>query len=66
MSWFANLIRNNKFYIRAFEKNGNKAIPEARLPPMMGGSFAFAAGMFTFGWYVAVYLVKDLLSQTIS
>ncbi|KAG9244730.1 major facilitator superfamily domain-containing protein [Calycina marina] len=43
-------ILNNKFYIRAFEKNDNKPLPEARLPPMMGGSFSFAAGLFIFGW----------------
>lgn len=48
--FITNSARNNKFYIRAFEANGNKPVPEARLPPMMGGSFIFAAGMFMFGW----------------
>lgn len=43
-------ILNNKFYIRRFEKNNNKAVPEARLPPMMVGSVFFAAGLFIFGW----------------
>jgi hypothetical protein len=42
--------RNNKFYTQKFEKNGNKAVPEARLPPMMIGSILFAAGLFIFGW----------------
>jgi hypothetical protein len=32
------------------ERNGNKAVPEARLPPMMLGSLFFAAGLFIFGW----------------
>ncbi|PSS23314.1 hypothetical protein M430DRAFT_136118 [Amorphotheca resinae ATCC 22711] len=43
-------VLNNKFYIQKFEKNGNKAVPEARLPPMMIGSVFFAAGLFIFGW----------------
>jgi hypothetical protein len=44
------ITSNNKFYIRKFEKNGDKAVPEARLPPMMIGSIFFAAGLFIFGW----------------
>lgn len=44
------IISNNKFYIRKFETNGNKAVSEARLPPMMIGSIFFAAGLFIFGW----------------
>jgi hypothetical protein len=43
-------IYNNGFYIRRFKANGNKAVPEARLPPMMVGSFFFAGGLFIFGW----------------
>lgn len=43
-------ILNNTFYTRRFKANGNKAVPEARLPPMMVGSVFFAAGMFIFGW----------------
>ncbi|MCJ1335665.1 hypothetical protein MMC09_000938 [Bachmanniomyces sp. S44760] len=45
----ANLL-NQKFYIKRFEANDNKAVPEARLPPMMIGSVFFAAGLFIFGW----------------
>lgn len=45
----ADITSNNSFYIRQFEKV-NKAVPEARLPPMMGGSIFFAAGLFIFGW----------------
>jgi hypothetical protein len=33
-----------------FQKNGSRAVPEARLPPMMVGSLFFAAGLFIFGW----------------
>ncbi|KZF25582.1 putative MFS multidrug transporter [Xylona heveae TC161] len=43
-------IFNNRFYVRAFEANGNRAVPEARLPPMMFGSVFFSAGLFVFGW----------------
>jgi hypothetical protein len=43
-------IFNNKFYIQKFEANGNKPVPEARLYPMMAGSFFFAGGLFLFGW----------------
>lgn len=41
---------NNSFYIKKFEANGNRAVPEARLPPMMIGSIFFAVGLFIFGW----------------
>ncbi|RQM05778.1 hypothetical protein DH86_00004153, partial [Scytalidium sp. 3C] len=37
-------IFNNKYYFNQFKANGNKPVPEARLPPMMLGGFAFAAG----------------------
>ncbi|KAJ5115661.1 hypothetical protein N7456_000009 [Penicillium angulare] len=43
-------ILNQKFYLKKFRENGNKAVPEARLPPMMLGSVFFAAGMFILGW----------------
>ncbi|KAH7323934.1 major facilitator superfamily domain-containing protein [Rhexocercosporidium sp. MPI-PUGE-AT-0058] len=43
-------ISNNKFYIRRFEANDNKPVPEARLPPMMLGSLFFTTGLFLFGW----------------
>lgn len=43
-------VYNNRFYIRKFKANGNKAVPEARLPPMMIGSVFFAGGLFLFGW----------------
>ena len=43
-------ILNQRYYNRRFAANGNKAVPEARLPPMMAGSVVFAGGMFLFGW----------------
>lgn len=42
-------IYNNKYYFKQFKANGNKAVPEARLPPMMIGGFTFTAGLFVFG-----------------
>jgi MFS transporter, DHA1 family, multidrug resistance protein len=42
-------IYNNKYYFKTFKANGNKPVPEARLPPMMIGGFAFTAGLFIFG-----------------
>jgi multidrug resistance protein len=41
---------NQKYYIKHFRANGNRAVPEARLPPMMIGSVVFAAGLFIFAW----------------
>jgi MFS family permease len=43
-------ISNQKFYYKRFVANNHRAVPEARLPPMMAGSIMFAAGMFIFGW----------------
>jgi MFS family permease len=34
---------------QALEREGH-VVPEARLPPMMVGAFAFPAGLFWFGW----------------
>ncbi|RAH42142.1 MFS transporter [Aspergillus brunneoviolaceus CBS 621.78] len=41
---------NQRFYVRRFKANGNRPVPEARLPPMMLGSVFFAGGLFLFGW----------------
>lgn len=46
---FINLY-NQRFYIRRFKANNYRAVPEARLPPMMIGSILFASGLFIFGW----------------
>lgn len=43
-------LYNQGFYVKRYEANHNRAVPEARLPPMMVGSFFFAAGLFIFGW----------------
>ncbi|KAF4335197.1 major facilitator superfamily transporter [Fusarium beomiforme] len=43
-------IFNNIYYGKKLVANHFKPVPEARLPPMMGGGFAFSAGLFLFGW----------------
>ncbi|THY13926.1 MFS general substrate transporter [Aureobasidium pullulans] len=45
-----NIYNNNTYYSRCFVKNNYKPLPEARLPPMMLGSFTFTAGLFIFAW----------------
>ena len=42
-------IYNNKYYFKRFKENGNRSVPEARLPPMMIGGILFAGGLFLFG-----------------
>lgn len=42
-------VYNNKYYFQRFTQNGNRAVPEARLPPMMIGGVAFAGGLFLLG-----------------
>lgn len=44
------IIFFEKRYNAAMDKNGGKPVPEERLPPMMVGSFFFAAGLFWLGW----------------
>jgi len=46
-------ILNQKSYLKAFHANHDKAVPEARLPPMMYGSVFFASGLFVFAWTAA-------------
>lgn len=41
---------NGKVYSRAVDANGGKAVPEARLYPMMIGSSFMVAGLFVFAW----------------
>ncbi|KAI0115701.1 MFS multidrug transporter-like protein [Nemania sp. FL0031] len=45
-----NIYNNAVYYVSRLVANHYKPVPEARLPPMMVGSFAFAAGLFLFGW----------------
>ena len=42
-------ILNNIYYGKKLVANHFKPVPEARLPPMMMGGFAFSAGLFLFG-----------------
>jgi len=46
---FINLA-NQPAYIRAVEKNKGRAVPEARLPPMIIGGGLFVIGLFWFAW----------------
>ncbi|KAK7750323.1 hypothetical protein SLS62_007731 [Diatrype stigma] len=43
-------IANQLYYNRAYHANGDRAVPEKRLPPMMLGSVLFAGGQFVTGW----------------
>jgi MFS family permease len=43
-------LGNQPYYHRQVEKNGGKAVPEARLPPIMIGSVLFCGGLFWLGW----------------
>lgn len=46
-------VANQPLYIKAVEKNKNRPVPEARLPPMLVGGVLFSAGVFWFGWTAA-------------
>lgn len=53
------------WYFRQVIKAGNKPAPEARLPPMMIGSFLFPAGIFWLAWsgyYTYVHWIVPTLS----
>jgi len=41
---------NQLLYNKVYRAAGNRAVPEARLPPMMLGSILFSAGQFIMGW----------------
>jgi len=43
-------LANQPRYARISEAAGGRKVPEARLPPMIIGAFAFAIGLFFFGW----------------
>ncbi|KAG9513031.1 MFS general substrate transporter, partial [Aureobasidium melanogenum] len=43
-------ILNNIYYGKKLAANCFKPVPEARLPPMIVGGFAFTASLFLFGW----------------
>ncbi|EED13459.1 conserved hypothetical protein [Talaromyces stipitatus ATCC 10500] len=44
------LMWSQGFYVERMAANNNKPVPEARLLPMMIGSFFFAGGLFIIGW----------------
>lgn len=41
-------IANNGYYFKQYRNNGNQAVPEARLLPMMVGAFALTGGLLLF------------------
>ncbi|KAK8022974.1 hypothetical protein PG991_006855 [Apiospora marii] len=43
-------IANQPLYIRALDRNGGRAVPEARLPPLVLGQVLITTGLFWFGW----------------
>ena len=43
-------LANQPRYSRIVEQNGGRAVPEARLPPMLIGGLLFVIGLFWFGW----------------
>ncbi|OAL70365.1 hypothetical protein A7D00_5331 [Trichophyton violaceum] len=43
-------LTNQRFYVRKYRANNCRAVPEARLPPMIVGSVLFAGGLFLLGW----------------
>jgi hypothetical protein len=44
---------NQLLYNKSYHAAGNRAVPEARLPPMMLGSLLFSSGQFLLGWTAA-------------
>ncbi|KAK6435623.1 hypothetical protein LTR95_008189 [Oleoguttula sp. CCFEE 5521] len=46
-------LATQPWYARAVDANGGKAVPEARLPPMIIGGLLFVIGLFWFGWTAA-------------
>jgi DHA1 family multidrug resistance protein-like MFS transporter len=44
---------NQILYNKVYHAAGDRAVPEARLPPMMLGSVLFSAGQFLLGWTAA-------------
>lgn len=43
-------VVNQIFYNKAYHANGDRAVPERRLPPMMIGAVLFSGGQFMVGW----------------
>ncbi len=45
-----NVCNQRYYYNPRLERNGGKAVPEARLLPMMVGGWFFAGGLFIIAW----------------
>lgn len=43
-------VYNQTLYNVVYHRSGDRAVPEARLPPMMLGSILFSSGQFVLGW----------------
>ena len=43
-------IFNQRYYLKKVNANNGRAVPEARLPPMMIGSVMMAGSLFIMGW----------------
>lgn len=43
-------LANQPYYFKKVDANKGKPVPEARLPPVLGGGIALAAGLFIFAW----------------
>lgn len=43
-------VYNQILYNKVYHRSGDRAVPEARLPPMMLGSVLFSSGQFLMGW----------------
>ncbi|EME47473.1 hypothetical protein DOTSEDRAFT_69415 [Dothistroma septosporum NZE10] len=43
-------LGNQGHYAKAMARNHGRAVPEARLPPMLVGGALFTTGLFWFGW----------------
>ncbi|KAF2401657.1 MFS general substrate transporter [Trichodelitschia bisporula] len=43
-------LANQKYYMKRFNANNCRPVPEARLPPMMIGSLSLPTGLFLFAW----------------
>ncbi|PWY76152.1 bicyclomycin resistance protein [Aspergillus sclerotioniger CBS 115572] len=53
MSALAINFANQAWYAREMRANGGKAVPEARLPPMLIGGVLLPTGLFWLGWTAA-------------
>ena len=52
-------VYNNQYYFKRFRANNNRAVPEARLPPMMIGGVMFTAGLFLFACKYKLSVLKS-------